>query len=146
MVPSATPWNAWPSPPIDTYIIDTGMCPEDPQNTTISTCGQVNLDWIPAIIPPATTPNFGQQTRATTNTWLGSIVLHVASIEGGTAKTGIFVNGSCCSVRAGDGVDHRATTTVDPPTTLSLPEPTAPALSLAALAALYAIRRSRRRS
>jgi len=97
-------WINWPSPPAGQ--------------------GQVNLTWV----PPGTVPDLSQQTRGSSNTWLGSIVLHVAEITGGAAQTGLFVNGNCCKVRTGDGVEHRAETTVDDLTMLapqSVPTPTA---------------------
>jgi hypothetical protein len=73
-------------------------------------------------------PDLAAQLRGTTNTWLGSIVLHVADTTGGSAETEIFVNGSCCAVRTGDGTEHKATTTLDAATTVFLDagsEPTA---------------------
>jgi hypothetical protein len=96
-------WQTWPAPRVGQ--------------------GQVNLNWV----PPGSLPDLSQQVRATTNTWLGSIVLHVAETTGGAAQTGLFVDGTCCLIRTGDGVDHRSTTTLDAPTTLALGplEPTA---------------------
>jgi hypothetical protein len=100
MVPARAPWITWAAPP-------PGQ-------------GQVNLDWI----PPYAVPNFNQQTRGSTNTWLGSIVLHVAALGSPTVEAGVFVDGTCCSVRTGDGTEHRSTTTTDALTQINLPEPT----------------------
>jgi hypothetical protein len=103
MVAQQTPWQTWPAPPPG--------------------YGQVNLNWV----PPSTYPNppdFSQQVRASSNTWLGSIVLHVAALGPAQVAAGVFVDGTCCSVRTGDGTEHRAVTTVDAPTTINLPEPT----------------------
>jgi hypothetical protein len=100
LIPQQTPWQTWPSPPVGQ--------------------GQVNLNWV----PPGTVPDLSAQVRASSNTWLGSIVLHVAALGPATVSTGIFVDGSCCAVRTGDGVEHKATTTLDAPTTINLPEPT----------------------
>ncbi len=122
MVAAQTPWITWPAPPPG--------------------YGQVNLNWI----PPGALPDCTQPTRGSTNPWLGSLVLHVASTPS-MPKVGVFVDGTCCSVRTGDGTEHRAVTTVDALTVL--PEPSGPALSMAAIATLYALRslrRSRRRS
>ena len=56
--------------------------------------------------------------------WLGSILLHVRAQGPASVEAGVFVAGSCCTVRTGDGVEHKATTTIDAPTTINLPEPT----------------------
>jgi hypothetical protein len=137
MIPQQSPWQTWPTPVGE--LVPGAFCPSP------GTCEQVNLNWV----PPGLVPDLSAQVRATTNTWLGSIVLHVADTAGGTANTGLFIDGSCCILRTGDGTQHQANTTVDAATSITLPEPTAPALSMAALATLYAIRsrrRSRRRS
>ncbi len=101
MVPAQAPWQTWPLP--------------QPGE------GQVNFNWIPPSLPV-----FDQQTRASSNTWLGSIVLRVNSTAGGSAETGLFVDGTCCTVFTGDGVQHRSTTTVDARTQLTLDGPMTP--------------------
>ncbi len=100
IVPQQTPWQTWPAPPAG--------------------FGQVNLNWV----PPGSVPDLSAQLRATSNTWLGSIVLHVDSLGPATVAAGLFTAGSCCQVRTGDGTQHRSTTTLDAPTTINLPEPT----------------------
>jgi hypothetical protein len=115
MVPQQYPkWQNWPTPPGDLGGTETPMCPSP------GTCGQVNLNWVPN---PASN-DFSQQLPVSSNTWLGSIVLHVDSLGPASVQVGPFINLSCCALITGDGADHKATTTIDAPTTINLPEPT----------------------
>jgi hypothetical protein len=112
MVPQQTPWQTWPTPPGE--LVPSPFCPSP------GTCEQVNLNWV----PPGIVPDLTAQVRGSTNTWIGSIVLHVRALDPDNAVAGLFIDGSCCILRTADGTDHASTTTVDAPTTINLPEPT----------------------